>query len=52
LPSDSSEKISHFFITALLAVLAIIVSNPVLAHCDSYDEPVITDAKKRWKEIM
>jgi hypothetical protein len=37
---------SHFFFAALFAVLAVIVSNPASAHCDSYDGPVITDARK------
>jgi hypothetical protein len=39
-------KVSHFVFAALLAVLAVIVSRPALAHCDSYDGPVITDARK------
>lgn len=39
-------KVSHYFIATLLAVLAVIVSKPALAHCDSYDGPVITDARK------
>jgi len=39
-------NISYFFFAALLAVLSIIVSKPALAHCDSYDGPVIADARK------
>lgn len=40
---NQTFKVSHFFIAALLAV---IVSNPASAHCDSYDGPVIKDATK------
>lgn len=39
-------NISHFFFAALLAVLSVIASKPALAHCDSYDGPVIADARK------
>jgi len=39
-------KVSHFFSAVLLAVLAVIVSKPASAHCDSYDGPVIIDARK------
>lgn len=39
-------KVSHFFFVALLAVLTVIVSKPASAHCDSYDGPVIIDARK------
>jgi hypothetical protein len=38
---NQTFKVSHFLIAALLAV---IVSNPASAHCDSYDGPVIKDA--------
>jgi hypothetical protein len=31
---------------AILTFLMLFVSRPALAHCDSYDGPVITDAKK------
>ncbi|MBN1985264.1 MAG: hypothetical protein JW761_03115 [Prolixibacteraceae bacterium] len=40
---NQTFKVSHFLIAALLAV---IVSNPASAHCDSYDGPVIKDATR------
>ena len=40
---NQTFKVSHFLIVALLAV---IVSNPASAHCDSYDGPVIKDATR------
>lgn len=39
------KSITKIFI-AILAVLTLIGSNPVSAHCDSYDGPVITDARE------
>ena len=39
-------NVSHFLFTALLAVLVATVSTPASAHCDSYDGPVIIDARK------
>lgn len=40
------RRISGFFSKLLLAILvAILASSPVLAHCDTYDGPVIKDAR-------
>jgi hypothetical protein len=39
-------KASHFLFAALLAVLVATASTPASAHCDSYDGPVIIDARK------
>lgn len=30
----------------MLVVLAVYTTKPVVAHCDSYDGPVITDARQ------
>ncbi len=43
---NESLKTIRFYATVLLAVLAVTVSKPALAHCDSYDGPVIIDARK------
>lgn len=45
-PLKSTKKKEHVIFIVMLTVLALILSKPVLAHCDSYDGPVITDAKK------
>ena len=39
-------NVNQLFFAALLAVLVLTISKPASAHCDSYDGPVITDARK------
>lgn len=40
------RRISRYFSTLLMAILvAILASSPLLAHCDTYDGPVIKDAR-------
>lgn len=45
-PLRLTEKIKHVIFIAMLSVLVLFVSKPALAHCDSYDGPVIIDARK------